>query len=99
MRRFEASPRRATPKGHKTFIHCTAPPSPGPTYRTPAPAFMAHGHTRNITPCPDPWTAAGRRTARTDAHARRPVPVPSDRNLSDAANADTGLADRQVPRP
>src|SRR5664279_6431121 len=32
MRRFEASPRRATPKGHKTFINCTAPPSPGPTY-------------------------------------------------------------------
>ena len=54
MRRFEASPRRATPKGHKTFIHCTAPPSPGPTYRTPAPAFMAHGHTRNITPVQTP---------------------------------------------
>src|SRR5664280_2167196 len=46
MRRFEASPRRATPKG-QTFINCTAPPSPGPTYRTPAPAFMAHEHSRN----------------------------------------------------
>src|ERR1019366_8690907 len=29
MRRFEASPRRATPKG-QTFINCTAPPSPAP---------------------------------------------------------------------
>src|ERR1035437_7066427 len=81
MRRFEASPRRATPKGHKTFIHCTAPPSPGPTYRTPATAFMAHGHTRNITPCPDPWTAAGRRTAeltRTlDARSRSHLTVTS----------------------
>src|SRR5665811_226534 len=42
MRRFEASPRRATPKGHTTFINCTAPPSPGPTYTTQAPAFVAH---------------------------------------------------------
>src|SRR5665811_1519082 len=42
MRRFEASPRRATPKGHKTFINCTAPPSPGPTYTTQPPAFVAH---------------------------------------------------------
>src|SRR4051794_21742659 len=25
MRRFDASPRRATPKGHKSFISCTAP--------------------------------------------------------------------------
>jgi hypothetical protein len=24
MRRFDAAPRRATPKGHKTFISCTA---------------------------------------------------------------------------
>src|SRR5664280_3282270 len=41
MRRFEASPRRATPKG-QTFINCTAPPSPGPSYRAQAPAFVAH---------------------------------------------------------
>src|SRR5450759_5084705 len=41
MRRFEASPRRATPKG-QTFINCTAPPSPGPTYAAQAPAFVAH---------------------------------------------------------
>ena len=26
----------------KTFINCTAPPSPRPTYTTQAPAFMAH---------------------------------------------------------
>src|SRR5450759_4196503 len=42
MRRFEASPRRTTPKGHTTFINCTAPPSPGPTYIAPTPAFVAH---------------------------------------------------------
>src|SRR5450759_4505465 len=41
MRRFEASPRRATPKG-QTFINCTAPPSPELTYRAQAPAFVAH---------------------------------------------------------
>src|SRR5450759_3726291 len=41
MRRFEASPRSATPKG-QTFINCTAPPSPGPTYTTQPPAFVAH---------------------------------------------------------
>src|ERR1017187_1389964 len=41
MRRFEASPRRATPKGH-TFMNCTAPPSPGPTDTTQPPAFVAH---------------------------------------------------------
>src|SRR5665811_966654 len=41
MRRFEASPRRAAPKG-QTFINCTAPPSPGPTYTTQASAFVAH---------------------------------------------------------
>src|SRR5664280_2866573 len=41
MRRFEASPRRATPKG-QTFINCTAPPSPGPSYAAQAPAFVAH---------------------------------------------------------
>src|ERR1035437_7439020 len=47
MRRFEASPRRATPKG-RTFINCTAAPSPGPTYASQAPAFVAH---RLLAPC------------------------------------------------
>jgi len=41
MRRFEASPRRATPKG-QTFIGCTAPPSPTITHSSRPPAFVAH---------------------------------------------------------
>ncbi len=41
MRRFEASPRRATPKG-QTFISCTAPPSPTITHSSRPPTLVAH---------------------------------------------------------
>jgi hypothetical protein len=41
MWRFEASLRRATPKG-QTFIFRTAPRSTMTTYRSPPPAFVAH---------------------------------------------------------
>jgi hypothetical protein len=41
MRRFDASPRRATPKGHNPFITRTAPNSKVPT--RPPPSLVAHG--------------------------------------------------------
>ena len=41
MRWFDASPRRATPKGQQSFIFCTAPHPRGPTYMDPP--FRARG--------------------------------------------------------
>src|SRR5665811_218950 len=81
MRRFEASPRRATPKG-QTSINCTAPPSPNPSYRAQAPAFVAHttGPSHHVAedPChrsspprqPSPRPAPGPSGGRS--HHRRP---------------------------
>src|SRR5689334_17306588 len=42
MRRFEASPRRAAPKGHQSLISRTAPPTTQPTYPATPPVFVAH---------------------------------------------------------
>ena len=39
-RRFEASPRRAAPKGQQSFIFRTAPPLPQPTYTATPPTFV-----------------------------------------------------------
>src|SRR5450759_1704542 len=84
MRRFEASPRRAAPKG-QTFINCTASPSPGPTYGAQVPAFVAHppgqsahirqAHpgTRNIAPVSMPSVFVTTRQQRF-ACARLPDP-------------------------
>src|SRR5450759_5187798 len=83
MRRFEASPRRATPKG-QTFINCTAPPSPSPSYRAQAPAFVAHttgpSHRGATGPCrrsspprrPSRRPVRGRRVGRAHYCARPP---------------------------
>jgi hypothetical protein len=42
LRWFDASPRRATPKGHKTFIICTAPHQVGLPTSTSLSALVAH---------------------------------------------------------
>ena len=42
LRWFDASPRRATPKGHKTFIIHTAPHKVRPTYIASPSALVAH---------------------------------------------------------
>ena len=44
MRRLDVSPRRATPKGHKTFIYYTTLPQEGLPTPNPSPAFVAHVH-------------------------------------------------------
>ncbi len=72
MRRFEASPRRATPKG-QTFIGCTAPPSPTITYSSRPPAFVAHqvltiprwvdGRRRRSSDRPIPCQSRGKRAS------------------------------------
>src|SRR6266568_4161250 len=40
--RLDASPRRATPKGHKTFIYYTTLPQKGLPTSNPSSAFVAH---------------------------------------------------------
>jgi hypothetical protein len=42
MRRFDITPRRATPKGHKTFISYIALPPEGLPTTSPLSAFVAH---------------------------------------------------------
>jgi len=42
LRRLDASPRRATPKGHKTFIYYTTLPKEDVSYIHPPSAFVAH---------------------------------------------------------
>ena len=44
VRRFGKSPRRATPKGHKTFIYYTTLPKEDDSYIRPPSAFVAHMH-------------------------------------------------------
>jgi len=67
MRRFEASPRRATPKG-QTFINCTAPPSPTITHSSRPPTLVAH-QVLTIAPAvrllpATSWTARARSSLR-----------------------------------
>ena len=47
MRRLEASLRRATPKGHETFISRTAPHQ-GPVLHRPLLAFRTHSGTHKV---------------------------------------------------
>jgi hypothetical protein len=42
MRRFDATPRRTTPKGHKTFISCTATHQEPFPYKRLLSALVAH---------------------------------------------------------
>jgi len=42
LRRLDASPRRATPKGHKTFIYYTTLPKEDDSCIHPPSAFVAH---------------------------------------------------------
>src|SRR5664280_2638694 len=98
MRRFEASPRRATPKG-QTFINCTAPPSPELTYTAQPPAFVAHTphsfccSTHSLSP---PTTLSGSRSP----YRHTPSHVPCSSRSPDSRHLHTGhrLAGKRISR-
>src|ERR1700679_1948962 len=71
MRRFDATPRRATPKGHKTFISCTATHQRAVSLQTTP--FRARG-----APSPIIWAGAGIDPPRSEPTLSRVVLLARD---------------------